>query len=189
MSHFMCGERLFMNTKKVLLIGAAVLGTVALAAPSLRLTSSAVNNGKASGNAIYISAYTKLPIVSRSNNGSSVVLVYQGKDAAEPFKFYKDALEKNGWKEGHAMGGDTMGAMDKPADGSMAKTDGTMTKPADGSMAKTDGTMAKTDGAMDKGDAMMNKGLEASFAFNKVNLTLKASMVNKEQIKVSIDLK
>jgi hypothetical protein len=184
-----------MNSKKVLLIGAAVLGTVALAAPSLRLTSSAANNGKASGNAIYISAYTKLPIVSRSNNGSSVVLVYQGKDAAEPFKFYKDAFEKNGWKEGHAMGGDTMGAMDKPADGSMTKTDGSMTKTdgsmtkTDGSMTKTDGSMTKTDGAMDKGDAMMDKGLEASFAYNKVNLTLKASMVNKEQIKVSIDLK
>ncbi len=178
-----------MNTKKVLFVGAVVLGTVALAAPSLRLTSSAANNGKASGNAIYVSAYTKLPIISRSNNGSSVVLVYQGKDAAEPFKFYKDALEKNGWKEGHAMGGDTMGAMDKPADGAMTKTDGNMSKPADGSMAKTDGSMAKTEGAMDKGDAMMDKGLEASFAYNKLNLTLKASLVNKEQIKISLDLK
>jgi hypothetical protein len=172
-----------------LFIGAVALGTVALAAPSLRLTSSAANNGKVSGNAIYISAYTKLPVVGRSNNGSSVVLVYQGKDAAEPFKFYKDALEKNGWKEGHAMGGDAMGAMDKPADGSMTKTEGAMDKPADGSMNKTDGAMNKTEGAMDKGDAMMGKGLEASFAYNKLNLTLKASPVNKDQIKVSIDLK
>ncbi len=162
--------------KITLALAAVVLGGLALAAPALRLTSSAANNGRVTGEVVNISAYSQLPIVSRSNTGSSIVLVYKGKDAAEPFKFYQTAFEKQGWKIGQAMGGgDAMaGAMDKPADGAMA---GAMDKPA---------------GAMDKpadSMGMMDKGLEASLTFKKMTISLKSSVVGTDQIKVSFDLK
>jgi hypothetical protein len=173
--------------KSVLILAALALGGLALAAPVLRLTSSATLNGKAVGEIVNISAYTQLPIVSRSNSGKSVVLVYKGKDAAEPFKFHESAFQKQGWKVTHS-GGDAMmgGAMDKPA--------GAMDKPADGAMDKPGGAMDKPAGAMDKpGDAMMggamDKGMEASLSLKNLTLTLKSSLVGSDQIKVSFDLK
>jgi hypothetical protein len=158
-----------------------VVGGIALAAPSLRLTSSATQNGRVSGEIVNIAAYKQLPIVSRSNSGKSVVLVYKGKDAAEPFKFHESAFEKQGWKISH-MGSDAMmgGAMDKPASA--------MDKPADGAM------MDKPASAMDKpadamGSTMMDKGLEASLTFKTFTLSLKSTLVGSDQIKVSFDLK
>jgi hypothetical protein len=164
--------------KSVLILAGLALGGLALAAPVLRLTSSATLNGKAAGEIVNISAYTQLPIVSRSNSGKSVVLVYKGKDAAEPFKFHESAFQKQGWKVTHS-GGDAMmgGTMDKP-DGAMDKPGGAMDKPADGAMDKPGDTM----GAMDK-------GLEASLSLKNLNLTLKSSLVGADQIKVSFDLK
>jgi hypothetical protein len=161
-----------------LILAGMVLGGLALAAPALRLTSSSSLNGKAVGEVVNIAAYTQLPLISRSNTGKSVVLVYKGKDAAEPFKFHESAFEKQGWKISHSMGGDTMGgAMDKPA-GAMDKPAGAMDKPADGAMDKPGNTM----GAMDK-------GLEASLSLKNLSLTLKSSLVGSDQIKVSFDLK
>jgi hypothetical protein len=164
--------------KSVLILAGVALASVALAAPVLRLTSSATLNGKAVGEIINIAAYSQLPIVSRSNTGKSVVLVYKGKDAAEPFKFHESAFQKQGWKVTHT-GGDAMmgGAMDKPGD--------TMDKPADGAMDKPGGAMDKP------GDTMgtMDKGMEASLSLKSLTLTLKSSLVGADQIKVSFDLK
>jgi hypothetical protein len=164
--------------KSILILAGLALGGLALAAPVLRLTSSATLNGKAVGEIVNISAYTQLPIVSRSNSGKSVVLVYKGKDAAEPFKFHESAFQKQGWKVTHS-GGDAMmgGTMDKP--------DGAMDKPADGAMDKPGGAMDKP------GDTMgaMDKGMEASLSLKNLTLTLKSSLVGTDQIKVSFDLK
>jgi hypothetical protein len=162
-----------------LAFAAVIVGGIALAAPALRLTSSALQNGRVTGEVINIAAYTQLPILTRSNTGKSVVLVYKGKDAAEPFKFHEAAFGKQGWKITH-MGGDAMmgGAMDKPA--------AAMDKPADGTM------MDKPAAAMDKpADAMgmMDKGLEASLTFKNFTLSLKSTLVGTDQIKVSFDLK
>jgi hypothetical protein len=173
-----------------LAFAAVVIGGIALAAPGLRLTSSAMQNGRVSGEIVNIAAYKQLPIVSRSNTGKSVVLVYKGKDAAEPFKFHEAAFAKQGWKITH-MGSDAMmgGAMDKPADGAMMdKPAAAMDKPADGAM------MDKPAAAMDKpADAMagtmMDKGLEASLTFKNLTLSLKSSLVGTDQIKVTFDLK
>ena len=152
--------------RNVVVIAALAVGGLALAAPVLRLTSSARNNGVVIGELVNVSAYSQLPLVSRSNSGKTIVLVYKGKDAAEPFKFYEGAFEKAGWKIDHMMGGDTMGGvMDKPA------TPGAMDKPAD--------TMGGT----------MDKGLEANLTFKKLNLTLKSSLASADQIKVTLELK
>ncbi len=185
--------------KIALAFAAVIVGGIALAAPGLRLTSTASNNGRVTGEVINISAYKQLPIVSRSNTGKSIVLVYKGKDSLEPFKFYEDAFAKQGWKISHMMGGDTMGgAMDKPADamdkpaGAMDKPAGAMDKPAD-AMDKPADAMDKPAGAMDKpADAMggtMDKGHEASLSFKNMTLNLKSSLVGTDQIKVSFDLK
>ncbi len=170
-----------------LALAAVVVGGIALAAPALRLTSSALQNGRVTGEVVNIAAYTQLPILTRSNSGKSVVLVYKGKDAAEPFKFHETAFAKQGWKVTH-MGGDAMmgGAMDKPA--------AAMDKPADGAMDKPGGAMDKPGGAMDKpadamGGTMMDKGLEASLSFKSFTLSLKSTLVGTDQIKVSFDLK
>jgi hypothetical protein len=161
-----------------LILAGVVLGGLALAAPTLRLTSSSSLNGKAVGEVVNIAAYTQLPLISRSNTGKSVVLVYKGKDAAEPFKFHESAFEKQGWKVSHSMGGDTMGgAMDKPASA--------MDKPADGAMDKPAGAMDKPGNTM----GTMDKGLEASLSLKNLSLTLKSSLVGSDQIKVSFDLK
>ncbi|MEY4530228.1 MAG: hypothetical protein RLZZ156_949 [Deinococcota bacterium] len=169
-----------------LAFAAVVVGGIALAAPALRLTSSALQNGRVSGEVVNIAAYTQLPILTRSNSGKSVVLVYKGKDAAEPFKFHEAAFEKQGWKINHMGGGDAMmgGAMDKPADGAM--TGGAMDKPG-GAMDKPAGAMDKPADAM--GGTMMDKGLEASLTFKSFTLSLKSSLVGTDQIKVSFDLK
>lgn len=168
--------------KIVIALTALTLASIALAAPVLRLTSSASSNGRVSGEVVNIAAFSQLPIVSRSNSGTSVVLVYKGKDAAEPFKFHQSAFEKQGWKLGQMMGGDTMGgAMDKPAS-AMDKPVSAMDKPADtmgGTMDKPSDTMSGT----------MDKGLEASLTFKKLTLTLKSSLVGTDQIKVTFDLK
>jgi hypothetical protein len=171
--------------KIALAFAAVVVGGIALAAPGLRLTATASNNGRVTGDVVNISAYKQLPIVSRSNTGKSIVLVYKGKDSIEPFNFYEDAFAKQGWKISHSMGGDTMGgAMDKPAD-AMDKPAGAMDKPA--------GAMDKPAGAMDKpADAMggtMDKGHEASLSFKNMTVNLKSSLVGTDQIKVSFDLK
>ncbi len=183
--------------KIALAVAAVALTGLALAAPVLRLTSSANVNGVVSGEVINIAAYKQLPIISRSNSGSSIVLVYKGKDAAEPFKFHESAFAKQGWKVEHNMGGDAMagGAMDKPADAMAGdKPAGAMDKPADAMAGDkpAGGAMDKPAGAMDKpGDAMgaMDKGLEATLTFKKLTLTLKSSLVGTDQIKVSFDLK
>jgi hypothetical protein len=178
--------------KIVLAFAAVVVGGIAIAAPGLRLTSTAGNNGRVTGEVVNIAAYKQLPIVSRSNTGKSIVLVYKGKDSIEPFKFYEDAFAKQGWKISHSMAGDTMGgAMDKPAD-AMDKPASAMDKPAS-AMDKPADAMDKPASAMDKpADAMggtMDKGHEASLSFKNMTLNLKSSLVGTDQIKVSFDLK